>query len=335
MKGTVFLTGASGRIGGRVLELLLSAGYQVKALVHRSRPPVERSNQLELVQGDVLDQQQMNEAVQGCRYVLHLAAAWDMFPPAVHEKENDQLFESIIRGSYNLLEASRRSPGLDLFVYASTDATYATGGRAFDGPITEETELVPSRFYAIGKIVMETMCEHYGKLYGLPWSIVRICWTLEPAEFVRLFTYEFWEGAMEEEDRKRLGPLLAGGRGLFVPLNSDGSSGVDHASHPDDIAAGILSVVERHPTGRGRIYNLAGPRAFHYLDVVKRLAERIDLPWESARISSIRPYELSIERARKELGYNPLFGADEMLAEALPTESAAGRFRSIVLEALR
>ena len=146
-KGTVLLTGAAGRIGSKVLRRLLDRGYRVRALVHRRGPEGAGEENLEIFPGDILEQEQMRKAVAGCRYVCHLAAAWDMFPPLVHEKENNQLFESIIRGTYNLLEASYPVEGLRVFLYASTDAVYATGPRKFSAPITEDTELQPSRFY--------------------------------------------------------------------------------------------------------------------------------------------------------------------------------------------
>jgi uncharacterized protein YbjT (DUF2867 family) len=88
----VLLTGASGRIGAKVLRRLLEKGVRVRALVHRRRPKglqlegqrpegVSGPN-LEVVEGDILDQETMKGAVRGCSYVAHLAAAWGMFPPA-------------------------------------------------------------------------------------------------------------------------------------------------------------------------------------------------------------------------------------------------------------
>ncbi len=61
-------------------------------------------------------------------------------------------------------------------------------------PITEDTELQPSRFYALAKIACESLCRNYGKLYGLPWLAVRICWCLDVDEILRIFGYDFWEG---------------------------------------------------------------------------------------------------------------------------------------------
>jgi nucleoside-diphosphate-sugar epimerase len=280
------------------------------------------------VQGDILDQEGLKKLVPGCSFIVHLAAAWDMFPPAVHEKENDQLFESVIRGTYNLLEAARLSPGLKCFLYASTDAVYATGPRKFTGPITEETELQPARFYALAKIACESLGLNYGRLYGLPWLAVRICWCLDVDEILRIFGYDFWEGGLAPEDRSRLGPLLAG-QGVFAPLVQDGGSGVDHVSDPEDIAEGICLGVDRHAAALGGTFNLAGPANFRYLDLAENLARELGRPWGSAPVKGIEPYELSIQEARRVLGYDPQYPIERMLANAVRFVKESGKARGI------
>jgi nucleoside-diphosphate-sugar epimerase len=313
----VFLTGGSGRIGRRVERKLLERGYAVRSLVHRGRPKGPVHPDLELVHGDILDQEGLKRLVPGCSFVVHLAAAWDLFPPAVYEKENNQLFESVVRGTYNMLEASCAAKGLKCFLYASTDAAYATGPRKFDAPITEDTELQPSRFYAIAKIVCEEMCRQYGKLSGLPWLIVRICWCLDVDEILRIFQYDFWEGGLSTEDRARLASILSGGRGVFAPLMPDGSSGVDHVSDPEDVAEGIVLGVVNHAAGLRGVYNLAGPSNFRYRELIEKLAVDLGVPWGSAPVKGIEPYELSTERARRVLGYAPQYPIERMLANAV------------------
>jgi nucleoside-diphosphate-sugar epimerase len=311
----VFLTGGTGRIGRRVERKLLERGYAVRSLVHRRRVEGHAHPALELVQGDILDQLELKKLVPGCSFVVHLAAAWDMFPPAVYEKENNQLFDSVIRGTYNLLEACLQQE-LKCFLYASTDAVYATGPRKFAGPVTEETELQPSRFYALAKIACESLCRNYGKLYALPWLAVRICWCLDVDEILRIFGFDFWESGLAPEDRARLSPLLAG-KGVFAPLMPDGSSGVDHVSDPEDIAEGICLGVDRHKAALGGTYNLAGPANFRYLDLAENLARELGVPWGSAPVKGIEPYELSIARARQVLGYDPQYPIERMLASAV------------------
>jgi nucleoside-diphosphate-sugar epimerase len=321
MEKTVFLTGGAGRIGRLVLKQLLERGYRVKALIHRHEPEGISDKNLELIRGDILDQNGMTEAVKRCRFVCHLAAAWDMFPPAVFEKENNQLFESIVRGTYNLLEASYSQKDIELFLYASTDAVYATGPRKFDAPITEDTEMVPSRFYALCKIVCESMCKQYGKLYGLPWLLVRICWALAEDEILRIYSYEFWKDSMSPEDSERLAPRLADGKGVFAPLLQNGESGIDHIADPQDIADGIVLSIEKYKTAKNNTYNLAGPAPFRYLDVIEKVADGLGVPWDSAKVDDFQPYELRNDRAEKYLGYKPKYTMELMIEKALLANS--------------
>ncbi len=75
---TIFVAGATGYIGGRLVPRLLEAGYRVKAL---ARSPSKLSNrpwanhpQLEIVRGDVLDPGSLSQALEGCRaayYLIH------------------------------------------------------------------------------------------------------------------------------------------------------------------------------------------------------------------------------------------------------------------------
>ncbi len=216
-----------------------------------------------------------------------------------------------------MLEASRSQQDLKCFLYASTDATYATGPRKFAAPITEDTELQPSRYYALAKIVCEEMCRNYGKLYGLPWLVVRICWCLDVDEILRIFQYDFWEGGLSPEDRARLAPILSGGKGVFAPMMPDGTSGVDHVSDPEDIAEGIVLAVVNHAAGLKGVYNLAGPSNFRYRELIEKLAADLGVPWGSAPVKGIEPYELSIDRARRVLGYDPQYPIERMLANAV------------------
>ena len=317
MKGKVFLTGGAGRIGQWVLKGLLERGYGVRALIHRSKPEGVKDKNLELVQGDILDQEGLREAVAGCHYICHLAAAWDMFPPLVHEKENNQLFESIIRGTYNLLEAGRGLDGLRLFLYASTDAVYATGPRHFDAPITEQTPFFPSRFYALAKIACETLSVQYGNLYDLPWFIVRICWALSEEELLRIYRLEFWEESMQSEDVRKLKQKIGDEKGVFAPLRENGESVVDHIADPRDIAQGVILGIEKHKAAQGNICNIAGPAPFRYTDVIERLAEGLGVPWESARVSGTEPYELRNDLAERILGYKPEYTMEKMIDKAV------------------
>ena len=72
----IFVAGATGYIGGRLLPRLLEAGYPVVALARapeklQNRPWAQHSN-LTIVKGDVLDPESLNRALTGCRSAYYL-----------------------------------------------------------------------------------------------------------------------------------------------------------------------------------------------------------------------------------------------------------------------
>ncbi|HEY5673412.1 MAG TPA: SDR family oxidoreductase [Malonomonas sp.] len=72
----IFIAGATGYIGGRLLPRLLAAGYQVRALARspeklRDRPWAQHPN-LDIIKGDVLDADSLHQALEGCRAAYYL-----------------------------------------------------------------------------------------------------------------------------------------------------------------------------------------------------------------------------------------------------------------------
>ncbi|RKF20237.1 NAD-dependent epimerase/dehydratase family protein [Alginatibacterium sediminis] len=80
MKETVFVTGANGHIGYQVCKQLIEKGYQVIALVrdleHRDYSDLKALN-VQLRDGDCLNLESLAQGMQGCDYVIHLAAIFD------------------------------------------------------------------------------------------------------------------------------------------------------------------------------------------------------------------------------------------------------------------
>jgi len=324
MEKSVFLTGGSGRIGKRVLKKLLDRGYRVKALMHRNKPEGISGEKLEFVQGDIMRQKDMIEAAEDCQIICHLAATYDMFPPVVFEKENDTIFDNIVHGTYNLLEAANRMETCDLFLFASTDAVYATGPQRYDSPITEDIELhpCPGRFYAAAKAATESLCINYGKTFEVPWSIIRINWALEEDEILKVFTYEFWEDDLDPKDRERLRPKLADGKGLFCPEFVSGEPAVEQIAYPEDTAEGFVLAIANCEASRGNIFNIAAPKPFRYQEIVEKISKSLGVPYDSAKVSGYEPYSISNAKAERLLGYNPQYPMKRLIDLALTNQQS-------------
>jgi uncharacterized protein YbjT (DUF2867 family) len=77
----VFVTGASGFVGNEVVKELLARGHQVKALVRKgSEKKLEARHKVEVVFGDCLHPEILNQAAAGCDAIIHLVGIIREFP---------------------------------------------------------------------------------------------------------------------------------------------------------------------------------------------------------------------------------------------------------------
>lgn len=110
---TVFLTGATGFVGGHVLRELRAAGYDVHALVRRPDAVLDA----EIVVGDLAEPGALARALDGCRYVVHCAALYSFAPSA-----RSMMHRVNVLGTAGLLEAARIA-GVERAVVTSSSAT--------------------------------------------------------------------------------------------------------------------------------------------------------------------------------------------------------------------
>ena len=119
----VFITGATGLVGGWLTKLLLEQGAAVTALVRDWVPSSEfvrrgLADRVNVVRGD-LSSPYLLERVLGeyeIEVVFHLAAQTIV---GIANRNPLSTFESNVRGTWNLLEACRRSPVVKSLFIAS------------------------------------------------------------------------------------------------------------------------------------------------------------------------------------------------------------------------
>jgi len=137
--GTVFLTGATGFVGGHVLAALREAGYSVRALV-RSRE--QQLPGCEIVVGDLNEPGGLERAMVGCRYLIHCAAQYSFAP-----RDRASIARVNVDGTAGLFAAARLA-GVELAVLTSSSATV---GPARDGRAADEGDYPPPHPHARGR----------------------------------------------------------------------------------------------------------------------------------------------------------------------------------------
>ncbi len=135
----VLVTGATGFIGGNLARELWRRGDDVRALVRpgSNRLTIENTG-IAPIEGDILDRQSIDRAVEGCEAVFHVAAAYTFWSrdPAGVSRTN-------VAGTLNVLEAARQA-GVSRTVYTSTVGTV---GLVKDGLGDEDTPLDPKSLH--------------------------------------------------------------------------------------------------------------------------------------------------------------------------------------------
>jgi UDP-glucose 4-epimerase len=319
---TVLVTGATGRIGGRLTTELRGLGASVRTV---ALPDDNRASALpadvEVITGTLSDATVVAQATEDVDAVVHLAALMDWDPDA-----NPALFESNVQATYLLLDhLVQRSPNLRRFVLASSDEVYS----ALDvkEQIVEDHPIVPYSFYGLTKQLDEVLAEFYHRVHGVPTSVARFSLTAEADEITR---HDGWSGRLFFASGLRA-ILDAIGRPnavaaidaavddaehtLVLARDTDGNPYRFQFCDARDLVSGLLCLLTA-PGAVGETCNLSGPEAFSYADVVPQLSEAIGVPYVDLRLDGARiDLSTSTERAREVAGFVPRIGISEILAQ--------------------
>jgi len=128
MADSVLVTGASGFVGAAVARAALARGFKVKALM---RPTADRRNiaglDVETVTGDMRDAGSMARALEGARYLFHVAADYRLWA-----RDPSEIERNTLAGVRATMDAALKT-GVERVVYTSSVAALKPGdGQAVD-----------------------------------------------------------------------------------------------------------------------------------------------------------------------------------------------------------
>ena len=180
----VLVTGGTGFIGSHLVEGLLERDCKIRVLAHQNSReivgnlealPASQRNDLEIVFGDIRDPFRVDQAVEGCEVVFHLAALVAI--PYSYGAPHSYV-ETNVMGTLNLLEAGRKH-GTQRFVHTSTSEVY---GSASYVPMDERHPLQGQSPYSASKIAADQLVEAYHRSYDLPVAVLRPFNTFGPRQ---------------------------------------------------------------------------------------------------------------------------------------------------------
>ncbi len=181
----VLVTGADGFIGSHVVERLVAAGRDVRALCmynsFSSRGWLDSSEvrgEIEIVLGDVRDPDSMADAAAGCSEVVHLAALIAI--PYSYQAPKSYV-DTNVMGTVNVLRAAERAD-VRRVVHVSTSEVYGT---PHEVPISESHPLRAQSPYAASKIGADMMADAWARSFGLDVLTVRPFNTFGPRQSLR------------------------------------------------------------------------------------------------------------------------------------------------------
>jgi nucleoside-diphosphate-sugar epimerase len=126
----VLVTGATGFIGRQLTLALAIAGHEVKALCRNTdHPYLIKHKNIEPVLGNILYQQSLAKAMEGCSQIYHTAALAKMWC-----RNPDEYHETNVTGTRNVLETASLC-GVKRIVYTSTCGVW---GPTIKHPMTED-----------------------------------------------------------------------------------------------------------------------------------------------------------------------------------------------------
>lgn len=182
---TALITGADGFIGSHLTELLVSEGYQVKALVQYNSfnnwgwlEDVNCRDQIEVICGDVRDPNYCMFIMQGVDIVFHLAA---LIAIPYSYTAPDSYVDTNIKGTLNICQAALRN-GVKRVIHTSTSEVYGTAQYV---PIDEKHPIQPQSPYSASKIGADAMAMSFFNAFNLPVTIARPFNTYGPRQSAR------------------------------------------------------------------------------------------------------------------------------------------------------
>ncbi len=332
----VLITGATGLLGGHLLRELQQRGEQIRALVL----PVENAEKLlaygvELVRGDVTDASTLAPAVKDIEIIFHLAGMMGVNRPLADYRLVN------VTGSENLYHAAQVA-GVRRFVHTSSHTVYGLGYGRF---LTEKDALRPDPDpYSITKAEGDRLMRRLMLKSDVETVIIRPGTFFGPGDRLHF-------GRMAQRMKNGKGVIIGrGDNALPFCYVTDVAQGFLLAAYHEKAPSNIYNISNDHPLTQQEIFNTiaddaGGKRPARHLPYWPTYYSSI-VAEKLAQITHTRPIVTrlgvmmfgsdtrhSVEKARRELGYEPKVDIREGIRLAAAWFNAGGMEQPFVTHA--
>jgi nucleoside-diphosphate-sugar epimerase len=315
----VLLTGVPGWLGGRFLEIL-TKGFDAKGPLNDWKlrclvlPGMDTSfiaalakeRPVEIVYGDVTKKETLKEAVRDIDIIFHITGL-------IHPKKIKELYAINTLGTLNLISEAYAA-GAARFIYISSNSPAGTNPKR-DVLLKEDDPARPYMNYGLSKYYAECIVRNFQESGRMETVILRPCW---------------FYGPNQPKRQTKFFNMIAKGN----PIVFGSGFNFRSMSYVDNTAQAMLLAAERQEAV-GQTYWVADARPYTTLEIYQTVAELLEvknfkprfLPDFSSEVflladkafQALGMYQTeihvagemnkdiacSIEKARRELGYDP------------------------------
>ncbi|MCE5302961.1 MAG: NAD(P)-dependent oxidoreductase [Planctomycetaceae bacterium] len=306
---SVMVTGASGKLGGPLCEALVAEGYHVIAADRRL--PVGVAG-VEEVQLDIADGAAVEAQVARSDAVIHLASC---------KEDRDAVIHVSAQGTFNLLDAAMRTRRPKRMVLASGDAVNGIYFNPQPVPIREDMPMVAyPGYYALSKVVEETMFRQYFCQAGVPTVVVRMSWIQAEDDILSHLTVAdpqfgvpVWAELMDSRQRAR----FADGRDAAVALrHPNGKPMLRHVVAVEDCIQAYLLALRTEGI-EGETFMAAMDSPFNYVEAAEHLAKQMNIETIDLVDPVGQDFFIDNAKARYRLGFKPKYDIFSLIDKAV------------------
>jgi len=296
----VLITGGAGFIGSNFVRYLAATRPADELVVldkltyagnRENLAEVEAHPGLRFIQGDICERATIEQAMDGCDWVVNFAAETHVDRSIV---DPGAFVRTDVEGTYTLLEAAR-AQGIRRFIQISTDEVYGNA-EAPDGtsrPSLETDALKPLSPYAASKAGADRLAFSYWATYGVPVVVTRCSNNYGPYQYPEKQLPLFITNALTDR------PL---------PVYGDGRNTRDWI-HVRDHCRALVTILEASSEQvEGEVFNIGAAEERSILENAELILELLGKPKDLItfvpdRLGHVRRHAVNSAKLRERLGW--------------------------------